>query len=916
VTETSAAVAPADLFTSLWDACVACGGPVDSDTCPDMVNMRDLLGLADRTGIVGHRVVVHPGPLRRASPVTGLVLAAGAKKTAVLVQHGRVETVPLKRVQVAEPPPAQDLVSCAGGELLAAALGGVSDSTRQLLRDRAVAFGMTGPKERHCVARDAAMLRALDWISDLRLSDGELLWWRALAAWGMGQTAEALTTLLDLPRGRYPVQLAVWWSAARAGQVSDELRRRAAPVLEALCGVSDECDVATYAVTRVLVPPEGPRDLRALLDEPLVDGAQRIFDRRSVDWRRRRAAQDAWQGVRSQVQRGVVDSPSHRVREAWQVLSGSGNGSTGSPEARAAEARRRLGPDPSILDEMPSGVLDDFIDAEVVLDEWLALAHGLACGDYLVARTDIAQLDDAALDRVGGHDERARRVAATGRRVPDEILVPAEERRRLNLAAAVVAGEDDLIVQAAAERGSDGSGGLARALREPSVVPDASLLADPVVAAVLLRRSAIDSAAAHQLRPEGLDDGQRLFASQALLRASKKALHKWDWPAALELARHCLRIARVERQRDEALNLLAAAHWELGNPGEAIKALQIALEGEYTAALQANIGVVAAELEPKTAASHLARLVREAPDLPLRVSAAKQVMLIWGHNRQIWLDTDPFPPEIAAALQSLVVQPIDEADFREIVRLLAEHDADWLAQTDALVASPHRGSAASRVWSARARGPAEFVRELASCLRIAPEPWMESLRDELVTAALQALTRQSDATAASFALLLLSEDLPIDVRELAVLRGLTASIAAAGINPTEAEPTIKLLDWLDASRRDVDRLPPKEQARYLAALQLGYDTLTAVYAQARSRQLDEVGGVVALVEARLRGIPPSQVNYHAVRQITRPAEQLCNDTITLMNRLRPHVNADLTPVIDEVSRAAERHRSALRRLAR
>jgi hypothetical protein len=169
--------------------------------------------------------------------------------------------------------------------------------------------------------------------------------------------------------------------------------------------------------------------------------------------------------------------------------------------------------------------------------------------------------------------------------------------------------------------------------------------------------------------------------------------------------------------------------------------------------------------------------------------------------------------------------------------------------------------------------------------------------------------------AASFAMLLVSEGLPMEVAQAAVLRGLTAMAAATGIDPAQAEPAAKLLDWLDASRREVDRLPVDERSGSAAALLLGYDALGSVYAQARFNQLREVANVVALVESRLWGVPRHQIDFAAVRQITGPAVKLCNTTIALMKRLRPHVSVQVAPMLDDVAATATGHRAALQRLA-
>jgi hypothetical protein len=110
----------------------------------------------------------------------------------------------------------------------------------------------------------------------------------------------------------------------------------------------------------------------------------------------------------------------------------------------------------------------------------------------------------------------------------------------------------------------------------------------------------------------------------------------WDWQGAIAEAKRCLQVARDEETRDEALNLLACAHWQLGNDDEAISALTSALEGEYTEGLQVNVGVVAGALDPRLAGEHLGKLAEEAPTIQLRAAAASRALELWYADPEPW----------------------------------------------------------------------------------------------------------------------------------------------------------------------------------------------------------------------------------------------------------------------------------------
>jgi hypothetical protein len=438
---------------------------------------------------------------------------------------------------------------------------------------------------------------------------------------------------------------------------------------------------------------------------------------------------------------------------------------------------------------------------------------------------------------------------------------------------------------------------LRAVLADPAAVPDKRLLEDESRAQQLLERSTLDPTSLTFGAVGTFNERQRGFVARRTLHRAKASLYEWDWPAVLDMARSGLRYARDEAQRDEVRNLFAAAHWQLGNDAQAIAALSDALQGEYTVALQVNFAVVAAELEPQQAAAHLARLVQEAPNLALRISAAQQAVRIWRSDEQLE-HGDPLPANLAAALRALVVEPLEYEVFRDLVRLLATHDDDWLARPEALARSPHARSAAAKIWVGNARGPEAFVQELSEALRASSDGWLTELRDQLV----QDVIGQLRAPGGPWQLgvLLLEQELPMPPGAWAMLLVLTVGGLLGEIDATTAEPAMKFLDWLEHAHTGAGGLPPAEGEPIRQLLQVPFVALVHTYLVARRHQLQRAYELYESIRNQVAMIPRSMLNLPAIWQAVRPGEELCRSSIPLLERLRRFANADQQRVADDL----------------
>jgi len=92
--------------------------------------------------------------------------------------------------------------------------------------------------------------------------------------------------------------------------------------------------------------------------------------------------------------------------------------------------------------------------------------------------------------------------------------------------------------------------------------------------------------------------------------------------------------------------------------------------------------VVAANLEPDTAAEHLAQLAVEAPTVGLQYSAAMRGLSLWTANRDDD-DDSPLPSLLRDAIRSLTQSTFESAElsdseFWSLLFSTARHDSDWL----------------------------------------------------------------------------------------------------------------------------------------------------------------------------------------------------------------------------------------------
>jgi hypothetical protein len=739
----------------------------------------------------------------------------------------------------------------------------------------------------------AGMTNEVEW---LPLSASERTWLIAADFAARGNVDQALEHMSRLPFDRYPGKeliVARCWPAVMGGGFD---RHMMAEHLAPFRNRSATADLLFRLLT------DDVSDLQSLRS-----GVHGLLDllRLAPDSHPRRRAES------------LVESVNHGGVKLGSDISDFG------PRASALAAlanAKGVGPVPSrvdvpaILRESPS-VRDDLFDAGLISPEQLADVPRLEA-IALYARIAPSELTDEEVEETGIQEEKARRAFLARDRRKLESLPEGPVRQRFLLLDDLRGGKID---------GFEGSSGfllpaerttasaLAAWLRAGSEPVPPKLIGDPSTWETFGAASGLSLPTAAPRLEE--------FKVWLELRQSRAALYDWNWTEALERAKACLRVASDEAVRDEALNIVACAHWMMGNDEAAIQALKQALEGMYTDGLQANIGVVAAGLEPHTAAEHLGQLALTAPTLKLRVAAAMRALALWTITRERWEteeDSEELPATLRQALRALVIEPIHIDQFRQIVRLLANWDPEWLKDADSLEESPHGQSIEAELFVALAEALPKFVKVLAAALGRSDAEWLAEERDRMVDSALASLVTDSPTMgAAFFGIEIIRAKVPLEIERRIPLTAFAVAAVADNIDPSRGEPKDEFLDMLISAKNELDSVPEDDGDRVRGPLSYAFERLAAVYGVARIEQYNQVVDAYNRIIARLSGVARWNVNRSVVRDATDPLLRFCDDTVQLMGKLLPYVeDGELRSGLEELRANAQDLGNAIRSLPR
>jgi hypothetical protein len=406
------------------------------------------------------------------------------------------------------------------------------------------------------------------------------------------------------------------------------------------------------------------------------------------------------------------------------------------------------------------------------------------------------------------------------------------------------------------------------------------------------------------------------------------------WDDGREWAKDVMRSTSREDIRDEALNLMACAHWQLGHDEMAIGALHSALEGEYNSALQTNIGVVAANLDPDVAAEHLGRLAAEAPSVKLRYAAAIRGLALWSAGVDDELEPEP-PPSLLGSFRSLADpnrsgDDLSDDEYWTIVNSLAIHDGDWLKGNLQDGPTPSGRLGARSVFEngsdsrnqivtvalARAEGPVEYV-EAVGRLDASASTWCAKHRSSVIDLVVEIQARDPTSTfAAMMGMALLDTDIVMPASSAIRIQCFTVLGVCRALD-NENEPSDQVQAYVGTAERLLGSCRPEERADLRPLLGYAGEALLVSVTNSRAPHIEQIRELTNDLLNRTAGVPKRRLNIDAVRNAARPMREMCQTTVGDLKRLRKYSeDPDLLEYVDSVIDLAEKVDDVLRGIGR
>lgn len=431
---------------------------------------------------------------------------------------------------------------------------------------------------------------------------------------------------------------------------------------------------------------------------------------------------------------------------------------------------------------------------------------------YVTARIDPTRLSDEDVTELGMEVEHLRRLLLRGGESDlGEAAGGSAAVEKLQLKENALRGSVEALTQLRLELGEDEFRNLSEAADSIArrELPTEHIAGDLTLWPYFAE--AVDRGTLLSVEKQEIGKAQATFVAWASLNGAKRSLFEWEPNDALNLSRKVLEMSRDEVLRDEALNLISAVHWHEERDKEALAAISTALEGLYTTSLQVNGVVVASTASERDGLEIMSKLIADAPDLGLRLSAARRVIgLIEGDGNEELPDSSA-----SRALRQLVGEAISFDDFLPIAEFLANHDADWLKSNRALKSSPHRNRPETKVLQAKCEGLAEMFRALSVQLRADPQnPWLAREREQWLQILINSLARDPDVLgSASLGYEILDSQMPMDGADNVVLTMLCAREFAFAIDTSEGCLRDDRVDEAVAAMKRLDRLDREDQDR-------------------------------------------------------------------------------------------------------
>jgi hypothetical protein len=402
------------------------------------------------------------------------------------------------------------------------------------------------------------------------------------------------------------------------------------------------------------------------------------------------------------------------------------------------------------------------------------------------------------------------------------------------------------------------------------------------------------------------------------------------WDDGHEWAKDVMRSTSREDIRDEALNLMACAHWQLGHDEMAIGALSSALEGEYNSALQTNIGVVAANLDPAVAADHLGRLAAEAPSVKLKYAASIRGLALWSEGVDDELEPE-IPPPLLGSLRSLADlnrsgDDLSDDEYWAIVNSLAIHDGDWLKANLRVGAIPSGRLGARSVVEngsdsrdqivavalARADDPVEYVKAVGR-LDASASTWCSDHRSSIIDLVVGIQSRDPSSTfAAVMGMALLDTDIVMPASSAIRIQCFTVIGVCRALDDGD-EPSDKVQAYLGTAEKLQGSCTPEERADLKPLVSFAGEALLVSVVNARAQSIDQIRERTSDLLDRMGGVRRRQLNMDVLRQVA----ETCRTTVGDLKRLRKYSeDPDILKYVDSVIEIAEKLEGILRGICR
>lgn len=312
-----------------------------------------------------------------------------------------------------------------------------------------------------------------------------------------------------------------------------------------------------------------------------------------------------------------------------------------------------------------------------------------------------------------------------------------------------------------------------------------------------------------------ISEKQKEKAGRTFLSSSISALLQWNWDLAAHYARSCLRLSSNEDERDEALNVLAASLAMLGEGLKAIDALKKAVEGRWNLALQTNLAMIASEVDPGLAVTHMSYLIDGAETEDEKLKTCLLAISLWQNSQSEVTgsdDEDDFEPLPRSLLDSIAQfiesQEIGEENFYTLGKFLARVDSENLSSSDVMRRCKYANTVSAKLICARVNGYFEFFSEVAKIagLHEHTRPWINKEVDDCVSQVNKVIV-DSSKEESNFKLFFnigfkyLEDGLDCSSRERILLRAIQAYFVLQFLENEDTAPSSKFIIWLAEAKQ-------------------------------------------------------------------------------------------------------------------